>query len=338
MKSKLKILLLIDCNFEAKRGYDFKEELKHDDWSAEKTILKTLKDLGHNVSILGLYNKIEPLLEEVVENKPDVIFNQADVFKGETHFDKNIASILELFEIPYTGASPANLMICNNKALSKKILSYHRIKVPQFYTFYKNRKFKHIKKLKLPCVVKPLSEEASRGISQASVVDNETALIERVKFIHENLGHDAIAEEYIDGREFYVSIIGNKRIQALPLREMYFGDMPEDEPRIATYKAKWDEKYRKKWKLLNRSVTNLSPELTKKAQDVCKRAYKALNMRCYARMDIRITPDDIIYIIEPNANPNLQPLDEFARAAGKANITYDKLVNKLLKLAFQRND
>jgi D-alanine-D-alanine ligase len=336
MKKKLNILLLIDCSFEAKRDYDFKEEMKHDDWSAEKTILKTLKNLGHDVRILGLFNKVEPLFEEINENKPDVIFNLADVFKGQSHFDKNIASILELLEIPFTGASPANLMICNNKALSKKILSYHRIKVPQFYTFYKDRKFKHVKKLKLPCVVKPLSEEASRGIAQASVVDNEEALIDRVKFIHESLDQDAIAEEYIDGREFYVGVIGNKRIQALPLREMYFGDMPEDEPRIATYKAKWDEKYRKKWKLRNRLVTNLSPELTKKAQDICKRAYKALNMKCYARIDIRITPDDRIFIIEPNANPNLQPWDEFASAAGKAGISYEKLVEKLLKLAFQR--
>ncbi len=336
MTKKLNILLLIDAPFEPEPGYEYKEELKHDDWAAEKTILKTLTSQGHNVRLLGLHSKLEPLLNAVEENKPDVIFNLADVFKQNTHFDKNIASILELLEIPFTGASPINLMICNDKALSKKILSYHRIKVPQFYTFYRNHKIKHVKRLKLPCIVKPLSEEASRGISQASVVDNDEALTERVKFIHDSLNRDAIAEEYIEGREFYVGVLGSKRVQALPLREMYFGDLPEDEPRIATYKAKWDEKYRRKWKLLNRPATGLTPELTKKAQDVCKRAYKALNMKCYARFDIRITDKDQIYIIEPNANPNLQPFDEFARAAEKAGITYDKLVEKVLNLAFQR--
>lgn len=335
-KQSLNTLLLMDCPFEPSANHDFVDEFKTTDWKTEHTIHKTLKQLGHTVSVLGLCKKIDPLIEAMNVNKPDLVFNLADVFKNKTHFDKNIASLLELFDVPYTGASSDSLFICNNKALNKKILNYHRIPVPNFHTFYKDQKLKLVKKLKLPCIVKPLSEEASRGISLASVVDNEAALLERVKFIHESLGLDAITEEYIEGREFYVSVLGSKRLTALPLREMIFGKLDEDEPRIATYKAKWDNEYRKRWQIKNTDATNLSPELTQKAQDICKRAYRALNIKSYARFDIRITPENKIYIIEPNANPSLEPDDEFALAAQKIGWSYEKLVERLIALALEK--
>ncbi len=333
---KLKVLQLFDSPYFTPRGYDFVKEFKELDWGAEADIYKALLASGHTVTFLGLYNDINILLEEVKENRPDIIFNGAEVFNQKSYLDKNVAAVLEMLGIPYTGASPASLLICGNKALSKKILSFHRIKTPHFYTFYKKHKVWLPKRLKLPLIVKPLREEASRGISQASVVDSEDSLFERVKFIHESVKDDAIVEEYIEGREFYVGVLGNKRIKVLPLREMKFGEVGGDEPRIATYKAKWDYDYRQKWGIKNVFAGRLPNGLTEKIEEVCKRTYKALNMQCYARFDIRITSDSKIYIIEANANPCLDEYDELGQSAAKAGILYNKLIQKILALGLER--
>ncbi len=333
---KLKVLQLFDSPYFTPRGYDFKKEFKDLDWGAESDIYNALLACGYQVTLLGLYNDVNILLEEVKEDKPDIIFNGAEVFNQKSHLDKNVAGLLEMLGIPYTGASPASLLICGNKALSKKILSFHKIKIPHFYTFYRNHKVWLPKRLRLPLIVKPLREEASRGISQASVVDSEEALIERVKFIHESMKNDAIIEEFIEGREFYVGVLGNKRVKVLPLREMKFGEFGEDEPRIATYKAKWDYDYRQKWGIKNVFAGRLSEGLSERVEEVCKRAYKALNMRCYARFDIRITPDSKIYLIEANANPCLDEYDELAQSAAKAGIPYAKLIQKILTLGLKR--
>ena len=193
-----------------------------------------------------------------------------------------------------------------------------------------------MQKLRPPLIVKPLFEEASRGIAQASIVDNEEALIERVKFIHQSLNMHAIAEEYIDGREFYVSILGAKRIKVLPLREMKFGEFPEDEPRIATYKAKWDYDYREKWGIKNVFAGRLPNGVGEKIGDICKRAYRAIDMTSYARFDIRLTADHDVYIIEANANPSIFRWDEVGQSAEKAGISYDKLLEKIISFALQR--
>ena len=333
---KLKVLLLFDSPYFTPRGYDFKKEFKDFDWGSESDIYNALIANGHKVSLLGLFNDINILLEEVKENKPDVIFNAAEAFDQKSYLDKNVVSVIELLRIPYTGASATSLIICGNKALCKKILSFHKIKVPNFYTFYKNHKIWLPKRLKLPLIVKPLREEASRGISQASVVDSEEAMIERVKFIHDSIKDDAIVEEYIDGREFYVSVLGNKRVRVFPIREMKFGDFGEDEPRIATYKAKWDYEYRQKWGIKNEFAGRLPNGLAKKVEEICKRAYNALNMQCYDRFDIRITSDSKIYIIEANANPCLDEYDELGQSAIKAGISYNKLIQKIINMGLKR--
>jgi len=337
MRKKLKVLLLFDSPYSKPRGYDYSDEFENDEWwYTERDIYQSLVDLGHDVRLLGLFNDIGILLEEIKENCPDVVFNSVEVFNQKTHLDKNLASLLEMMEIPYTGASAGCLFICNDKGLSKKILRFHRVRVSRFYTFYRGRKVWLPKSLKPPLVVKPLSEEASRGISQASVVDNEEALIERINFIHHNINNDAIAEEYIDGRELYLSVIGNKRIKALPPREIKFGQFPEDEPRIATYKAKWDDKYREKWGIKSVFAGKLPNGMNGKIEETCKRAYRALNMDSYARFDIRITPGGNVYIIEPNANPCIAQIDELAQSAEKFGISYNQLIKMILTLAFQR--
>ncbi|MCF7870350.1 MAG: hypothetical protein K9M01_04460, partial [Candidatus Omnitrophica bacterium] len=178
--------------------------------------------------------------------------------------------------------------------------------------------------------------EASRGLSQASIVESEKSLVERVKFIHDSIGDDAIAEEYIDGREFYVSVLGAYRLQVLPLRELTFGKISNVEPRIATYKAKWDYEYRKRWRLKNVFANNLSSGLKKEIEKVCKRAYRALNIKSYARFDIRVTQEGKIYILEANANPSLDPDDELAESAKKGGIQYKELIEKIIEFSIKR--
>ena len=334
---RLKVLLLFNTPYVTPRGYDFKKEFSDpENMYSENDVYQALKVNGYEVTLLGLYNDIHPLLEEIKEAKPDLIFNMVDIFHDKTHLDKNAAALLEMLNIPFTGASPAALMICNDKGLSKKILSYHRIKVPRFYTFYKNHRVWLPKLLKLPAVVKPLCEEASRGISQASIVDNEDSFIERIKFIQQNMQMDAIAEEYIEGRELYVSVIGHKRIMALPAREIKFGELSDDEPRIATYKAKWDDQYRARWGIKSVFAGKLAEGVEEKIVDVCKRAYRALNLHSYARFDIRVTAQGQVYILEPNANPCIARCDELAQSAEKYGISYESLIDKIVTLGLQR--
>jgi len=338
MSQPLKVLLLFDSPYAKPRGYDYKEEFDADEWETEWDVYDALLSNGYTVRLLGLYNDIIPLIEEIKEEKPDIVFNLAEVFNQQSHLEKNVVSVLEMLGVPYTGAAAATLFTCNDKGLTKKILTYHRIKVPHFHIFYRGHRVWLPKRIKLPLVVKPLSEEASRGIAQASVTDSEESFLERVRFIHETMKSDAIVEEYIGGRELYVGVIGNKRVKVLPPTEIKFGTMSDDEPRIATYKAKWDEKYRKKWGIKNVFPGRLANDLDRRIKDVCKRAYRALNMRCYARLDIRVTPDSQIYVLEVNANPCIAKHEDFAIAAEKIGLAYPRLIRKVIEMVFRKHE
>ncbi len=329
--------MLFNSPYQKPRGYDYKQEFADpENMYTENDVFQALKANGYEVSILGLYDTLTPLFEEIAENRPDVIFNLVEVFHDKTYLEKNMTALLEMLEIPHTGASADNMFACSNKGLNKKILAFHRVKVPWFYTFYRHRKVWLPKKMRLPAVIKPLSEEASRGISQASIVDSEEAFLERVRFIHDNMNLDAIAEEYIDGREFYVTIIGNKRLKVLPLRELIFGELPED-ARIATYKAKWDDIYRERWGIKSVYAGKLPNGLEKEIVDVCKRAYRAMDIRSYLRFDIRVAGDGKVYIIEANANPCIAKIDEVAQSAAKVGISYNQLIKRIVELSFQHN-
>ena len=338
MKKKLNVLMLFYSPYHKPRGYDFKEEFADpDNMYTEKDVLGALKALGHDVSLLGIFNDISPLFEQIKENKPDVIFNMMEVFNNRSDLEKNMAAVLEVLDIPYTGASSGALFLCNNKALSKKIFNFHKIKVSRFQTYYLGKRAVVPAKFKLPAVIKPLCEEASRGISQASIADSPEAFLERIKFIHDNMQMDAIAEEYIDGRELYVGVMGYKQITVLPPRELLFSNMSEGEPRIATYKAKWDEVYRKKWGIKSVPASKLSEGLERQIEDVCKRAYRALDMDSYLRFDIRVDTQGDVYIIEPNANPCIAKVDEIALSAAKGGMSYEDLIQKVLDLAIMRH-
>ncbi|MEA3488747.1 MAG: hypothetical protein U9R44_00180 [Candidatus Omnitrophota bacterium] len=332
---KMKVLVLFDSAGTPPADQDFTEEFEREDWFTEAAVVENLQAMGHDVRTLGIYDNIDILLKEVAESRPDVVFNLTEIFLGKAYFDKNIPSLLELLRIPYTGCGSEGLMICNNKALTKKILTYHRIKVPGFHIFHRGKRVWHPKKLKFPLMVKPLQEEASTGIAQASFVENENDLKDRVRFVHEKFNMPAIVEEYIEGRELYVGVLGSKRLRTFPVREMKFTQVPDDEPKLATYKAKWDRKYRGKWGIKNEFAGRLPDGVPDKIEHICKRAYKALMIDSYARFDLRLTSKGEVFIIEANANPELAQGDEFAESAEKAGLSYDKLLQKILKLGLE---
>ena len=334
---KQKVLVLFDSAGTPPDDQDYTEEFKKEEWRTEAAVIEALEDAGHEVRALGIYDDVNILLKEVEKDRPDVVFNLTEIFLGKASMDRNIPSILESLEVPCTGCGPEGLMICNNKALTKKILTYHRIKTPGFHIFEKGKRVWYPKRLKFPLMVKPLREEASTGIAKASFVEDEDGLRERVVFIHERYNMAAIVEEYINGRELYLGILGRNRLQAFPLREMKFTEMPDEGPKMATYKAKWDKKYRERWGIKNEFAGRLPDGIPEKISHICKRAYRALMIDSYARFDLRLTPEGEVFIIEANGNPMLAPDDEFAESADKAGLGYEKLISKILQMAVDGN-
>jgi len=332
MKRKLKILALFDAIAPTTLDQDLSAELKTEDWKTEANVLAALRELDHDTDHLAIFDDLDLLRQKLQGFGPDVIFNLADQFKNNRAFDQNIVSFLEMHGVPFTGCGSTGLTLCKHKGISKKILGYHRIRVPEFVTIARGKRIARPKRLRFPILVKPLKEEASYGIAQASFVENDEQFRERVQFIHEKCDNDVIAEEYIEGRELYVSILGNHRLQVFPIRELVFKEVPPDEPKIATYKAKWDEEYRKRWGLLNRFAEGLEPDVASRIEQTCKRIYRLLTIDGYARLDLRLTPDNEVYFIEANPNPILAQDEDYAQSALKANVPYPQLIDRIIRL------
>ena len=335
MKKKLKILALFDAISPTTINQDLTAELKTDDWKTECNVLEALRQLGHTVEHLAIFDDLDLLRQKLQNFSPDVICNLADQFKNNRAFDQNIVSFLEMQGLPFTGCGSTGLTLCKHKGVSKKILSYHRIRVPDFTIIPRGKRIARPKRLKFPILIKPLKEEASLGISQASFVETEEQFKDRVQFIHERLDNDVIAEEYIEGRELYVSILGNLRLQVFPIRELIFKEVPPDEPKIATYKAKWDEEYRKRWGLQNQFAEGLEPALVSQIEKTCKRIYRLLTIDGYARLDLRVTAKNEIYFIEANPNPILAADEDFAQSALKTNVLYPQLIDRIVRLGLK---
>ena len=301
-------------------------------WKAEFDVCETLRRLGHEVRPVGVYDDLGPIRRELVEWQPDITFMLLEEFHGSASYDHAIVSYLELMQQPYTGCNPQGLMLSKDKGLSKKLLSYHRIPTPRFAIFPRGRAVKRTSKLTYPLFVKSTFEDASYGISQASIVHDDDELVARVKFIHDKTGGDAIAEQYIDGREIYVGVIGNDRLQTFPAWEMDFGSMPEDVARIATSHVKWNLKYQKKYDISTHRARGIDDAFQKRIAKVCKRVYRALSMSGYARMDLRLDADGGIHIIEANANPNIEYGEDFAESAESVGLNYEALLERILRL------
>lgn len=303
--------------------------------STEYHVIGALRNLGHNVSVLGFMGNIEEAIIQLKEQEPDLVFNLTEHLGGDRKFDKNIAALLEMLEMPFTGTGSTGLLLSRDKRLCKQLLSLHRISIPRFVYLPLNKTIRFTKKLHFPLVVKPALEDSSEGISNASIVWKEDALRERVRFVHERWKQAAIAEEYIEGQELYVSILGNKRLRVLPIRECFFSPEDNKGPCLATYRVKWNAKYREKWDI-KFGFAELETQLTKKIERICKKVYRVLQLRDYGRIDIRLTSDKKIFILEANSNPDLAYGEDVADSAEKCGISYENLIKRIVNIATRR--
>jgi D-alanine-D-alanine ligase len=246
-----------------------------------------------------------------------------------------VVAYLELLKVPYTGCNSRGLLLGRDKAIAKKLLSYHRIPVADFVVAPRGRRFRRPKRLAFPLFVKSLTLDASIGISQASVVEDEAKLEERVNFVHESIGTDALVEHYIEGRELYVGVLGNERLQVLPIWELYFKNLPEEVRKIATERLKWSLSYQKKHGIDSGEAKDLPPGLEDRIRDVCKRVYRNLMLSGCARIDLRMTEAGQAYVVEANPNPQLAHDEDFAQSARKAGIDYPELIQRILNLGLR---
>jgi D-alanine-D-alanine ligase len=333
---RLRIMILLHPDLmppDSLKGYN---EQEINVWKTEYDVVSTLRKSGHEVRPLGVQHELKPIRDEIESWKPDVVFNLLEEFHGETAYDQNVASYLELLRIPYTGCNPRGLMLARGKDLSKKLVSYHRVPVPTFAVFPMQRKIRRPARLGFPLIVKSLSEDASEGIAQASVVDTDEKLAERVAFIHDRLATPAIAEQYIEGREIYVGVLGNDRLRVLPIWELDFGGM-HNGVRIATEKVKHDPAYQKRYKILHGPAKDLTPEVSARISNLAKRIYRTLELDGYARVDFRLSADNVPYFIEANPNPEIAHSEEFAHAAEHDGLKYRDLLNRIVALGMQRS-
>ncbi len=334
---KLRVMLLVHIDLVPPTDLSDADDPRMDTFQTEYDVHQALLELGHEVQVVGVYDDLAPIRQTIDEWKPHIAFNLLEEFAGNSAFDFYVVSYLEMMKIPYTGCHPRGLVLARDKALSKKILSYHRIKVPQFAVFPYGQRL-HIAKLKklpYPLIVKSLIEEGSIGIAQASFVNNADELRERVEHMHQVTKGDAIAEQYIEGREIYVAVLGNQRLEVLPLRELVFDKVDADLPRMATYKVKWDNKYRERWGIDYIFARNLPQGMLKTITHLCKRVYKILDLNGYARMDLRISRDGKIYVLEANPNPGIASIDDCAMSAEKAGMKYPQLIQRILNLGLR---
>jgi len=309
-------------------------DVREAEWKMEYDVIETLRERGHEVAVLGIHDDLTAIRHRIGSFKPQIVFNLLEAFAGVTSFDQNVVSYLELLRMPYTGCNPRGLILARDKALSKKLLAYHRIPVPEFTVVRRGQKPKLSRGRQFPLIVKSLFFEASVGISQASVVENEDQLARRVQFIHESLGTAAIVEQFVDGRELYVGVLGNDRLQVFPVWEMSFAKMPENRWRIATERVKWSTKYQVRHGIMT-DVAEVPQDVYGRVQHLAKRVYRALDLNGYARIDLRLGVDGRPFVLEANPNPNLAYGEDFAESAEKAGLLYERLLERIITLGLQ---
>jgi len=330
-RRKLRVIVLAHEDLIPPDGTDGLENKEKEPWRTEYDVVTNLRGLGHEVQLIGVRNELGVIRDTIDEFKPQVAFNLLEEFAGFPLFAQHVVSYLELIKQKYTGCNPRGLTLSHDKALTKKILSYHRIHVPRFAVFPLNRKAHRPSRLRYPLFVKSLSDEGSAGIAQASIVRDDEKLMERVDFIHRQNQTSAIAEEFIEGREIYVGVIGNQKLQAYTPWELLMSNLPEGAPNIATGKIKWDIEYQKKVGVETRPA-ELSPQLKESFERLSKRIYRILSLSGYARIDYRLSVDGRIYLLEVNPNPQIAHNEDFADSAEHCGVAYQALLQKIMTL------
>jgi D-alanine-D-alanine ligase len=304
-----------------------------------------LTSLSHDVTTVSADTDIVPVVHALRTTQPDIVFNLAESFAGVSALESNVAGLLNLLNLRYTGSSPAGLLLAGDKSLAKQMLGFHGIKTPEFATVYRGA-VEWAGELEFPVIVKPPQEDASIGITKRSVVHDLKELFGRIDDLHEEFRQPVLVEEFVDGREFYVGVLGNAHPQALPIVELDFSKFPAGMPRVASWEAKWGadgsgagaEAEKSAEFAGTRSIfpTDLDEQLTERIQQTAVRAFDALRLRDYARIDLRVTSAGEIFVIEVNPNCYLESNAEFARAAERDGLAYTPLIARILELANAR--
>ena len=322
---KITVLTYLDSENENSKEYD----------QVVPQVARTLRRLGHRVSVLGVHGDVKRLIAGLSRRKPELVFNLMETFGDNVFGDIPVTGLLDLLGLRYTGSGPGELYLSQDKGLTKKLLAFEEILYPRYAVFSRQAAFETGGNLRMPLFVKPLRSDASLGIGGKSLVHDAVALMERVAAIHKELEDSALAEEYIDGREFYVGVLGNAQPKALPPVEVDFTGFPEGVPKVMDSKAKWDERS-KEYKGTKSVIANLPDELRAKLQKVAVDAYRALRVKDYGRVDLRLTDTGDIYVLEVNASCYLEKASEFAMAAGASGMDYPRLIERIVNLAAER--
>ena len=332
MKKILRILVLVHEALVPPETLDEYTDQEAYEFRTEFDIITQLRQSGHEVRPLGIGDSLGELRSTIREWQPQVCFNLLEEFGGIVTYDQHVVAYLELLRQHYTGCNPRGMMLSRDKVLSKQILAYHRIQTPQFAVFKRGRAVRIPARLRYPLFVKSATEDASLGIAQASIVEDAAKLRERIQFIHEHTTTDALVEEFIEGRELYVGVLGNERIRTLTPWELSFGELTEGSAAIATRKVKWDRAYQKRHKISTGAAQGLPAGLAERLDRLARRIYRALHMSGYARMDFRVRADGTPFVLEANANPNLAQQEDFASAAQHDGIAYASLLERIISL------
>ncbi len=294
---------------------------------------------GHDCRRLVVDKTVQPLVTSLNDDRPDLVFNIAESFDGKSALESNIAALLNLLGLRYTGSSPAGLILAGDKTLTKKVLTFHSILTARFATMFRGN-VDWAGDIAFPLIVKPPQEDASLGITQKSIVNDVKELLHTISSLQTEYQSPVLAEEFIDGREFYVGVLGNSDVKALPIIELDFTGYPEGKPRIASWAAKWgddgDEKGEEFAGTKSVFPSDLSGELSDRIKKVAVDAFNALRLRDYARVDLRVTAKEEIYVIEVNPNCYLEEKSEFASAAAEGGMEYPTLINRIVELASAR--
>ena len=331
----MKVLVLFDVARPADPNEAFSpESLKQEDKPTEADVLESLRRLGHEVETLAVFDNVTRIVDKLTSLGPDVVFNLSESFYHDRAHEPNITALLDLMKVRYTGSGSDALLLCKDKALAKKVLAYHHVRLPHFVVSHRAHPLRRLRRFAYPAFVKPVCEDASDGICRASFAKDEKEAIERARFIHQKFNTDALIEEYIEGRELYLSVLGNNRLTVFPAREIFFDQMPEDAPKFATFHAKWNDSYRKKWGITNGPAKPLPEGVPGHLSELARKVYRLLKIRGFGRIDVRLTATGDVYVIEANPNPCLAQDEDFAQSACLAGVSYDTLIQEILNTAF----
>lgn len=335
---RLRVLTMMHAELVPPESLEGRSDEEIGKWKMEYDVLAALGALGHDVLTVPVEDELKPVRVALAEFKPHVVFNLLMHFHDAGIYDSAVVSWLELLKQPYTGCNPRGLLVANDKALCKKVLTYHRIRVPRFLSVPLGRGVRKLPKgLAFPLFVKSRSEHASTGIAQASIVRDLDQLQERVEFVHRNVGTAALCEEFVEGRELTIGVLGNQRLETGPVWEVFMDKLPDGAPNIFTSRVKWNSDYQKQIGLRTGPAENLPEEKVAAIDRVARRIYRALGLSGFARIDMRMDAEGRVWILEANPNPDLCFGEDFAETFERVGYSYEALIQKLLNLGLRYN-